>query len=288
MVNRGILLDVEMGTRPLNTFTLEERREHRIYRQMLQMQPHLEELFLSKPMEELAQLSKLIQKGCSNARADDTKGLKGAILDWIAPPGEAPNPRLARHIKSDRGFHHPQTGALLCPVDLDWSDEEVKTKLRNQEINTIGDQWPTFLFQNYTYDPEDPWAYKYIFTSPSSVNKEPRATKSGNARIHGMTRVTPASIAYVAAQVRFALSSTPVFSKTDRILDSERFYLSILELFEDVDEKMEVNDLISWWDRQIFPSSAGRMLNKTDTVHSKIKAKRAALMALSANVTGST
>jgi hypothetical protein len=44
-------------------------------------------------------------------------------------------------------------------------------------------------------------AYKHIFTSPSSVDKVAKATRSGNARIHGMTRVTPASIAYIATQV---------------------------------------------------------------------------------------
>jgi hypothetical protein len=44
-------------------------------------------------------------------------------------------------------------------------------------------------------------AFKHIFTSPSSVEKENKATRSGNARIHGMTRVTLASIAYVATQV---------------------------------------------------------------------------------------
>jgi len=43
--------------------------------------------------------------------------------------------------------------------------------------------------------------YKYIFTSPSSVEKEAKATRSGNARLHGMTQVTPASVAYVATQV---------------------------------------------------------------------------------------
>lgn len=44
-------------------------------------------------------------------------------------------------------------------------------------------------------------AFKHIFTSPSSVEKEAKATRSGNARIHGMTRVTTASLAYVATQV---------------------------------------------------------------------------------------
>src|ERR1700691_4872362 len=95
-------------------------------------------------------------------------------------------------------------------------------------------------------------AYKHIFTSPSSVEKEPKATRSGNARIHGMTQVTLPSIAYVATQashlyllllpcrlsalqVRFALSSSPVFSRTDTVTDSERFYTSTLDLFDDIE-----------------------------------------------------
>ena len=49
--------------------------------------------------------------------------------------------------------------------------------------------------------------FKHIFTSPSSVEREAKATRSGNARIHGMTSVTCASIAYAATQVRFL--STP-------------------------------------------------------------------------------
>jgi hypothetical protein len=58
-------------------------------------------------------------------------------------------------------------------------------------------------------------AFKHIFTSPSSVNKEVKATRSGNARIHGMTRVTRASLAYVATQVpvlflaHFFISTVP-------------------------------------------------------------------------------
>lgn len=50
-------------------------------------------------------------------------------------------------------------------------------------------------------------------------------------------------------QVRFALSSSPVFSRTDTVTDSERFYGSVLDLFDDADEKQEVNELILWWNR---------------------------------------
>jgi hypothetical protein len=33
------------------------------------------------------------------------------------------------------------------------------------------------------------------------------------------------------------------------ITDSERFYNSILDLLEDVDERREVEDLLKWWNR---------------------------------------
>jgi hypothetical protein len=105
----------------------------------------------------------------------------------------------------------------------------VRKKLANGEIVVSGDQWPLLLYEDQKYDPDEPWeglfrckllvwvsfvlshdsfllrseqAYKYIFTSPTSVEKEVKATRSGNARLHGMTRVTTASLAYVATQVR--------------------------------------------------------------------------------------
>jgi hypothetical protein len=50
-------------------------------------------------------------------------------------------------------------------------------------------------------------------------------------------------------KVRFALSSMPVFSRTDTTTDSERFYNSIFYLLHDVEEQVEVNLLLSWWNR---------------------------------------
>jgi hypothetical protein len=44
-------------------------------------------------------------------------------------------------------------------------------------------------------------AFKYVFTSPSSVDQAPKATRQGNAKLHNMTRVNIASLAYVATQV---------------------------------------------------------------------------------------
>jgi hypothetical protein len=110
-----------------------------------------------------------------------------------------------------------------------YNNDRIKEKLRNGEVLISSDQWPIFLYQSYNYDQDDPWngllrssilvavrhvwhvsnltnfalmqAFKHIFTSPSSVDQEPKATRSGNARIHGMKNVTTASITYIATQV---------------------------------------------------------------------------------------
>jgi hypothetical protein len=117
-----------------------DKMEHEVFEALLRMIPTLEERLETASDEEIERLAELvgnillarlltsngpkIQKGVSGARSDDTKSLKGTILDWITPPGEALNPPLARNVKCDRGYHHERTGALLCPTGLDWSCAE--------------------------------------------------------------------------------------------------------------------------------------------------------------------
>jgi hypothetical protein len=65
-----------------------------------------------------------IQKGANASRADDTKGLKGVIIDWITPAEGSLEPQLNRKYKFDRGFNHAVMGALLCPAGVDWNRSE--------------------------------------------------------------------------------------------------------------------------------------------------------------------
>lgn len=99
--------------------------------------------------------------------------MKNAIIDWITPKGQSLSPHIPRNVKSGRGFNHERTGALLCPAGLDWANTEyvpigvqtgklkvfnrIKAKLVGGQMQVSGDQWPVFLFANYTYDSEDPW-----------------------------------------------------------------------------------------------------------------------------------
>ena len=68
-----------------------------------------------------------LQKGANCARADDTKGMKSAIIDWITPKGQCLIPHIPHNVKSGRGFNHERTGALLCLAGLDWENTEYVT-----------------------------------------------------------------------------------------------------------------------------------------------------------------
>ncbi|TDL18751.1 hypothetical protein BD410DRAFT_842620 [Rickenella mellea] len=273
-----------------------EQREERVFQALL-VAPKFSERLLEGSEDEAMIAADLIQKGVSSARSDDTKSLKGAVLDWITPRNVPLNPPLARNVKTNRGFHHPTTGALLCPAGLDWQDPAVREGLSSGTWTVAGDQWPLLVYANHEYDVDDPWkglfrsqilvwAYKHIFTSPSSVESEVKATRSGNARLHGMTQVTKASLAYIATQLRFSLTSASVFCRTDTATDSERFYESILDFLDDPEESEEVDALLQWWNVQVFPSHVkqGREVTKQSAL-ARLKERRAVKLAQRASQT---
>ncbi|KAG1762911.1 hypothetical protein EDD22DRAFT_979628 [Suillus occidentalis] len=290
LLTSGILRLEELQDSPIEDFPADIRREHRVFMELIDSYPNLLDRLTSGEEEDIIHVGELLGKGASGARGDDTKTLKCAVLEWLLPRGQAVIPPLSQNIKSDRGFNHEVTGALLCPAGLDWSNAETKESLKSGETAVRGDQWPMFIYAGYDYDPEDPWkgllkseilisGFKHVFTSPSSVDKEPKATRSGNAYLHGMKSVTKGSIAYIATQVQFSLSSSSVFSWTDMITDSENFYLSILDLLEDPDESQEVTNLMTWWTRRIFPNSSSSQRSiSANSALSKIRAKHAAAL----------
>ncbi|KAH6872118.1 hypothetical protein BKA70DRAFT_1379219 [Coprinopsis sp. MPI-PUGE-AT-0042] len=263
LIKLGLSIAVQLDLEEMEEESLpeEEFKEYMIYKQLLALSPKLEERLFTGSEQDIYHIS----KGSARARADDTRALKSAVVDWITPPGG---------VLTDRGFHHQRTGELLCPATMNWGDPIIREKLRVGELVPAGDQWPIFLFLDHTYDPEDPWrgllrgplllnAFKFVFTSPSSVERtDSRATRCSNSKIHGMASVTIPSLAYIATQVRFALSSTATFSRNDAITDSEKFYNSLITLLEDPEERNEVNKLLRWWNRRTrkFPKApdAGR------------------------------
>ncbi|KZP06774.1 hypothetical protein FIBSPDRAFT_763898, partial [Athelia psychrophila] len=248
------LVDESDGTTCIDDLPHTEREEHTTFEVLLKLVPTLAERLEDGSQEEVSHIAAMAS--VSTARADDTKGLKGAVVDWITVKGQ--KSQLSRHIKSDHGFHNDRTGELLCPAAWDWKDDEIRKGLDSGELAVPGEHWPMFVYEGYTYDSTQPLlglfksailisGYKHIFTSPSSVDCEPKATRSGNARINGMNEVTFASIAYVATMIRFAMSSSSCFSRTDYVTDSERFYKTVMDLFNDARARTRMNELKLWW-----------------------------------------
>ncbi|KIM60074.1 hypothetical protein SCLCIDRAFT_26864 [Scleroderma citrinum Foug A] len=113
-----------MGEDDAELLSAIEWKELAIFRELLKMVPGLEARLMESSEDEVISISDLIQKGINGARADDTKGMKGAIIDWITPKGQSLTPHIPRNVKSGRGFNHERTRALLCPAGLDWNNTE--------------------------------------------------------------------------------------------------------------------------------------------------------------------
>jgi hypothetical protein len=176
--------------------------------------------------------------------------------------------------------------------------QRIREGLRNATIVTKGNQWASFLYENYQYDVEDIWKglfrsqllisvraaslhsaslwliqnpgiQAHIHISQFRLSRSPRNSLRErphpwhDERHHPLPSLCcysgashfisisagPCVADILLAKVCFALSSSPVFSKTDLVTDSETFYTSVIEAFSKPAEKEEVDSLVEWWNR---------------------------------------
>ncbi|KZT30275.1 hypothetical protein NEOLEDRAFT_1055026, partial [Neolentinus lepideus HHB14362 ss-1] len=174
--------------------------------------------------------------------------------------------------KSLRGWNHEVTAALLTPVDLgyDLTLASFNANVKTGRESVTAMQLPRFLYpEGHEYREDDieeglfhghlmirvrPFVLllsltqlepsqsaKHLFVGPGSSLKGPgyKKGRAGVAKIIGMNKITPRAIAYVACQVRFALSDVQEWNQTDRDFDYTQFYWNIVSLFDN-DECAEV------------------------------------------------
>ncbi|KAF8121428.1 hypothetical protein EV363DRAFT_1457848 [Boletus edulis] len=262
----------------------EQNRLFKNYELLIARVPELQ-TWITNPhnVETVDTVIKELTSGADSARADDAANLKKSVVTWIAELNKDCI-RLSPYDKSGRGFHHECTGRLLCPVEYDWNDMEHRAKIRDWHPNFLvtANSWPTFLYKDNDYDESDPTkglfkgtllvrAFKHIFTSPSSADEDEntdvdrrvgpkrrhgeRRTRNHVAHLLKMKSVEPRAIAYVAVQLRFALSDCGAWRNTDCLFNHVDFYNSIARWFEEVDDaedKAFVEDLLLWWNREVF------------------------------------
>ncbi|KAG2147862.1 uncharacterized protein EDB93DRAFT_1070591, partial [Suillus bovinus] len=157
LLTLGILRLEELQDTLIEDYPADIRREHRVFMELIDLYPGLLDHLTNSEEEDVIHVGELMGKGASGARGDDTKTLKSVVLEWLVLRGQVVIPPLSRNIKSDRGFNHEVTGALLCPAGLDSSNAETKQSLKSSETAVRGDQWPMFLYAGYVYDSDDPW-----------------------------------------------------------------------------------------------------------------------------------
>jgi hypothetical protein len=91
------------------------------------------------------------------------------------PPQHSHIPTLSQNVKTNRGYHHPITGTLLCAAGLDWNNAEsvflllpvpltplippfsMHEKLSSGKIPVCSNQWPILVYVDQEYDSQDPW-----------------------------------------------------------------------------------------------------------------------------------
>ncbi|TFK34100.1 hypothetical protein BDQ12DRAFT_614002, partial [Crucibulum laeve] len=183
----------------------------------------------------------------------DAMALKSAVIVWVEQEGFTFDPPINPSQKSDRGFTNNTTGKFLCPVGMNWLDISTRCAIQRGEIVIPSTAWPMMLYNCLIYYPNDPWngflhgqilvkTYMHIFVSPSTG----RDIENFNSA------VTISSIAYAATQARHALSPLPTLAMKDhkrKLPESRVFYGSLMQLLEDLEQKHEVEALISWWNQ---------------------------------------
>jgi len=206
-----------------------------------------------------------ISKGANAVRSDDTASLKVSIPEYLLlnVKDVLSPPMLSKtKVKNDRGFYHPVTAALLSPVKYP-KDPLTIEGIRAGTLPVTAQLLPSFLFPDgHVYDPNDISlnvlrghvmirVAKHLFQGPSTALEQPGAHrgKQGNASLCGLTTMTPHTIAYVAIQARFAMTSTSTWANIDGPFSYSDFYWRIVGLFEDEEEAA---DIIKFYNHHVF------------------------------------
>ncbi|KAG1733095.1 hypothetical protein EDD22DRAFT_960264 [Suillus occidentalis] len=160
----------------------------------------------------------------SDARSDDTGSLMREGLEYMLLDPESSSfnpPLLKKHGKACRGWNHPQTARLLCPVrrleEFDADPQAFMDGVKEGRIRITASKLPSFIYD------------EAIALSPNGR----KGTKTPKGRIHGMTTPTPHAIAYAAVQAYFQLSSATQWCKIINEFDLVELYDRILTMFKD-------------------------------------------------------
>ncbi|KAL1703131.1 hypothetical protein EV121DRAFT_261318, partial [Schizophyllum commune] len=157
----------------------------------------------------------------TQARSDDVKGVKSAIVFWTQDDFSKPHPGPLN--KAVAGYHHPDCARLIAPTVVDPVDEVARNKLLKLEIPRKPSDLCRLLYEGEDFKNNDAFlkhpylvkCYKHVFCGPSAAvanDGDSAKQRASNGDIHGVREVSIPAIAYCACLVHFALSSQANFA----------------------------------------------------------------------------
>ncbi|KAI0309745.1 hypothetical protein OF83DRAFT_1179269 [Amylostereum chailletii] len=161
-----------------------------------------------------AMIKKAISESVSAMRSYDTNQLKKKVLEYTLSNSETIHPPLSFEDKSGHGYWHnqPLTTRIQCTA---------KNPLHILDQLCRGDIISQTL--------------QYFWTGPSSAmgSLSMQATKQGYASILNLDELTPETVAYACAIIRFSLSSETCWPSRlqDALFDYPVFFHTIVNLF---------------------------------------------------------
>ncbi|KAG6818922.1 hypothetical protein H0H93_000271 [Arthromyces matolae] len=298
--------DDEDSVDPESSAADRQRKRDRLYGSFLEvvrLVPSFRQNLLSSDSEGLNSYYSTLTRGANDARSDDISTIKKLVATWLNKNHQTV-PSLIPEDRANRGIKHDMTGMLLCPIEYDWNDLDVRANLRGatEGFDISSSFYVRALYKSRRGDPENVEegflrssllikTYSAIFMSPSSANhvadedddenispsSSSKATKCNVAQKLNLESVTPRSIAYAAVMLLFSLTDAPQWKPVYNGFSYEHFYNFIIDFFEDVqglEAKARVKALLVWWNKQIFPTQAAVAKTSRASIK-KLNAQRA-------------
>ncbi|KAK0238381.1 hypothetical protein EDD85DRAFT_1000692 [Armillaria nabsnona] len=220
----------------------------------------------------MSKISTALHKGFRATRQEDTHKIHDSILKIIVKdPRKESLPLPIPMIKSAQGFNYSETAHLLCPQsylnkfdnDDEWHQQlcEAKIKISHWELLS-------FLFDQSKALSEDDLAgcmegfvlvrtVKHLLTSDGIPGKSKGPTRPSIAKMYKIKKMTGRLIAYGACQAHYALSSLDSWTRRNGKFDLQKFYYSIVDMYEDFPEDPWAVASLAWWNKEVFGSLDG-------------------------------
>ncbi|PBK59860.1 hypothetical protein ARMSODRAFT_1027057 [Armillaria solidipes] len=245
----------------------------------------------------------------------DTNRIKYELPTYF--PQGSDGAKLSGKDHVGRGIQNDFTGRLLSSILYDWEDESVRVALRSgtdAKVLLNNNYFYRCFYAGLKGNPEriekgflrsglllKVWCA--IFTSPSSAEdiddtennvpdsseppaKRKKASKKGTrgnvaTLCHLEGQVTPRTIAYAAVMLHFNLTDATTWQEDYCGVSYPALWNFIVDFFEapsDPASKQQVDDLLDWWAKKVFPHSAKGPEAKGTTANSRklLAAQRAA------------